>query len=489
VLRYTGHPIADVGVATVCAFSEKPDPESITADDLKMVADFLDREYFSGKLISYLTCVFPNSAYVNPNIGTRKKDEYRRYVLHGFQSNNHSTVSGFTCAFSGAAACELVYRQHVPLLTGEDVLNFFPGGTPGLPISSEFLLAIQAFPLGARRSEGRALAVHCPDDQSVTYDFARRFLSDNRKLLLLAEKTKQKYEDAKAPRTLVIDALLEVSRRRGWDSPGASPPSITVYHLTNSGQGPNIDTYDLPSEVVTFVALASRAGLAEVWSAIVARAWEKTSLSGKKKSNHSSTETLSPQAGKNRNFLYEDLFGLPHNAARFIRIYFLRRRRRYARPSDPRADYSYARDLDLISWPLVALFLKEILGMDHSRIEAIRTVADRIAGHITSRNDARLFQRLYMARRYNGLRTRLLQSSRERVTTGQAPLISFDEFIMIFEQAEDTPRIDWRLARDRLLIRLLDQLKDFFKKEPGVLQELTEEEEEATADNRESSNL
>jgi CRISPR-associated protein Cst1 len=66
MLRYTGHPIADVGVATVAAFCEKPDPSTLAAEDLDKVARFVEREYFSGKLLSYLTCVFPNSAYVQP---------------------------------------------------------------------------------------------------------------------------------------------------------------------------------------------------------------------------------------------------------------------------------------------------------------------------------------------------------------------------------------------------------------------------------------
>ena len=38
----------------------------IDADEAEYLAEFLDREYFSGKLLSYLTCVFPNSMYVQP---------------------------------------------------------------------------------------------------------------------------------------------------------------------------------------------------------------------------------------------------------------------------------------------------------------------------------------------------------------------------------------------------------------------------------------
>jgi len=39
-----------------------------------------------------------------------------------------------------------VYRQHIPLLTGEDVINFHAHGEAGLSISGEALLAFQALP-------------------------------------------------------------------------------------------------------------------------------------------------------------------------------------------------------------------------------------------------------------------------------------------------------------------------------------------------------
>lgn len=488
MLRYTGHPIADVGVATVCALSNKPDPASITSEDLERVADFLECEYFSGKLLSYLTCVFPNSMYVQPaaQAGAKLKAKpatmrrFKTKMLYGFKEPADPGVQGLRCAFSGEPADQLVYRQHVPLLTGEDVMNFFPAGAGGMPISSEFLLAVQAFPLGGRRCVGRVLAVHCPDDPSLTYEFARRFLEDNRRLLLLAQKSGEKYEDAKGPRTLVINALLDVvRRRRDWIDGGERPPSISVYHLTNSGQGPDIDLYELPSEVISFVALALRAGTADVWSAIVARAWEIPNTQRKGGSGRNGPESdASPQVGRSRNFLYDDLFDLPRRAAQFIRTYFLRRAWRFARKNDPRGEYSQTHDLELVSWPLTDLFLKEVMGMERSRIEVIRTVADRIAEHIDSTSDDRLFTRLSLIRRYDGLRARLLRTSRERVAAGKDPLISFEEFILIFENSEDIPRIDWRLARDLLLIRLLDQLKDRFRKEPEVLESIPAEDED-----------
>lgn len=501
MLRYTGHPIADIGVATIAAFCEKSDPGTITLEDLLKVARFLESEYFSGKLVSYLTCVFPNSAYVQPGaqLGAKVKmkpesiERFKREVLYAFQEPPNQGVVGLRCVFSGEPASRIVYRQHVPMLTGENVLNFFPAGTGGLPISGPYLLAIQAFPMGARRCYGRALAVHSPDDPGLTYAFARRFLADNRRLLLLADKSGEKYLDAKAPKTLVVHVLLEIENERRDRREEEPAPSVTVYHLTNSGQGPDIDLYQLPSEVVGFIRAASRAGTDRVWQGIQAAAWERISAGAqqrkrkgrKKKGETTKTPTAEePQAwgpGISHNYLYEDLFALPAKAAHFVRTYFLRRAYRFARGDDPRREYRLTSQLDLVSWELTRLFLKEVIGMEKNRIDAIRTLGDRIAEHIVSDNDRRLFQGLYRVRRYIDLRNLLLKASNARLKKGQPPLIGFEEFLLVFEEGEEAARIDWALARDLVLIRMIEELyrQEWFGKQPEILEELEAEEETA----------
>jgi CRISPR-associated protein Cst1 len=45
-------------------------------------------------------------------------------------------------------------------------------------------------------------------------------------------------------------------------------------------------------------------------------------------------------------------------------------------------------------WSLAELFLKEVLGMNKSRIEAIRSFADKVAGWIDGTNDRKLLHAL-----------------------------------------------------------------------------------------------
>jgi hypothetical protein len=71
------------------------------------------------------------------------------------------------------------------MLTGEDVLNFFPAGRGMLPISGPYLVAIQALPMGGRRAEGKLLFSHS-DDRDLMIQLAAKCVDDNRRLLNLA---------------------------------------------------------------------------------------------------------------------------------------------------------------------------------------------------------------------------------------------------------------------------------------------------------------
>jgi CRISPR-associated protein Cst1 len=118
--------------------------------------------------------------------------------------------------------------------------------------------------------------------------------------------------------------------------------------------------------------------------------------------------------------------------------------------------------------------------MERSRVEAIRTLGDRIAGHIVDENDRRFFQGLYRANQYRVLRNLLIKASNARLRKGQPPLIGFDEFLLVFEEGEESARVDWALARDLVLIRVIEELhrQEWFGKQPDVLEALGAEEEE-----------
>ncbi|MDH7578368.1 MAG: type I-B CRISPR-associated protein Cas8b1/Cst1 [Bacillota bacterium] len=457
MLNYTGHPLVDVGIATLAAFANKRDPAQLTPDDLKNAVKYMQENYVVNPLKSFLTVAFPNSGFTNPAFEKQpeKRTEYASFILnawcHGVAALNEP------CVYTRQPAVLRAFRQHLPLITGEEIINFHPYGMAGLPISGGAILAVQAFPLGCAKVQGRLLAVHA-DDSDLTYSFAQRFLEQNREAIQTAQLSGSSKlpESPRSAATLLLETLLEIEEERllrmGGDMEEQVPPvSITAYHLSNLGQNVDLAIYHLPLEIFDFLRTAISARYRAAWGKIRQRGWE---IVRAKRTRKADTQEPLPRY----NVLYEDLFRLPEQALHFIRCYFLRVPTRARRAGDPRATYSLKAEADLVSWDLVDLFLRKVVRMDLARIQQIRDLGDALAGYVYHENDRRFFHTFLTARRYDILREALIRVSVARIKKGQPPLVTFDPYIEIFEHGRELPDANWRLARDLVLIRMIERL-------------------------------
>jgi len=141
----------------------------LTPADLEAVADFIEREYQREPLKSFLGVAFTTNAWFNqPAFANQpqKRKDYARRLLRSLDEGSSEERCVFTgepataVAFSDKLPPGRAFRQHVPLLTGEDVINFYPWGDAGLPVAAKAILCLQAFPLGCAKCGGRLLAVH-----------------------------------------------------------------------------------------------------------------------------------------------------------------------------------------------------------------------------------------------------------------------------------------------------------------------------------------
>ncbi len=467
MLNYVGHPYYDVGIATLAAFVGKREPRLLTPQDLEQAADYMAREYVRQPLRSFLTVAFPNSGFTQSTFFKKpeRQQEYARRVLRS--SAESVPVLDERCVFTGKPAAAVAFddqdklplgrafRQHIPLLTRVGAINFYPYGDRGLPVSGEALLAIQALPLGCAKTSGKLLMVHS-DNPEMTCHFASEFLAQNRKRVQLAQaaNSTKMPEPHQKHHTLLIETLLQAEDMRREALEEEEPLfTLTAYHLSNSGQGPGLDIYFLPMQVVGFLRTMQQARFSDAWQRIVRRAWEIEPPRRKKEG--SEKEPFQPA----RNWLYEDIFDLPDNAKQFIRTYFLRIARRYARgKTDPRQNYSLANESDLVSWAITARFLRRIMNMEPHRIEQIRKMADGLADYVKHQNDQRFFRDFLMSRSYGALRETLLKANLAHVRQGNPPIVQFEPYIEVFEEGIEMEYRDWQLARDLLLIRMIEQL-------------------------------
>ena len=504
MLNWTGHPLADVGVATLCVMANKEDPATLTLADLDRAAEEMDRYYFSGALASYLTCVFMNSEYVQPGSGPKKaesRERYKQRVLKAHRAEPDEEAEVQVCVFSGQPATHRIHRGQMPLLTGEGVLNFFPAGAGGMFLSGPYLTALQALPLGGRRSEGKLLVAHS-DSPELTLALVKNFVDDNRRLLALtmagalpdregtderldreqaswdAVKKQPKYPDAKSAFTLIASDLMRVFQQRRDHFGLDVPVSLQVYWLSSSGQGPSLEIFTLPSGLVRFLGLADRAPTHAVWQRLIGRGWQPAAGAAQKTKGQ--TKRLDKPSlvgpGRSKNPVLTDLLGVYTDGfvdaiqgRRFVRRYLL---------SGTNEDVAHQDDC---SWDLTKLFLEEVLGMSPDRIDRIRQFADTLALYIEKRNEAQFFRRMTYARYAWVLRGELVKAQRREFLAGNDLLYSLDEYLGVFEGEDGAGVVDWSLVRDLICIRLVEQLHKSQWLTPDKLKPADSDDDEADA--------
>jgi CRISPR-associated protein Cst1 len=480
ILRWTGHPLVDAGVAALTAFAGKRDPAEVTGEDLAAYAEFAEQHYLGGDLSKTVGILFTMNSFLNPNpkLKPDQKRERIRDAVTAFEKNPDDATLP-RCVFCDRPSRRVLHRDDIPMILGRTIVNFYPGGTPGLAVCGACQVALHGLTVGAPRISGKALVVSA-DDPSFLTEIVSEWVQQARRYASV-EQASGASLTLKNPRTRMVEALLRVQRQAARAD---QPVGLVGYHISNSGQGPGIDVYALPSTVVRFVQRAGAARYRQAWEAIQRRAWQRKRIERKWESAadqdtietdergqsvrrkrigrkwESAADLDEEQRAECRNFLYEDLFRLPDEAGRFIRLYFLRNPAGLVRQrdEDPRAEYRTATELDVVSWELAELFLKEVVGMEQTRIDAIRTLGDRLAEEIDENNDRQLLGRAYRARDYGTIRRLLLRADLARLNRRQAPVVGFDEFLVVFEEGEELARVDWRLAWDLVLIRVIEQL-------------------------------
>ena len=519
-LKWTGHPLVDVGVATLCAMADKTEPEQLTLTDLDAAADEMTDYYSSGVMASYTQNVFTINAYDNPKSALWTKRAYVDRVLKGHRWAGDVGAAQYTCVFSGQTATHLVERRQMPMLTGENVINFYPGGQGALPVAGAYVVALQALPLGGRLVEGKLLIAHA-DLPEVTLAFSRKYLARNRRLIGLAKanalprkagpteelereqaagwderRQRPKYPDAKAATSLVSSDLLEIWSERQDPLFNDYPVSITVYWFSN-GKRPSLKSFHLPAQVVRFLNQVSQPPCGDNWRRITARGWQRPmgnevdkenapEVPGKGKRRKEFTKPVAGGPGRSRNVVLTDLLSIYEHgfidlqaATRFLRRHLLQQNSSIRGKSAGAT--TETEDFKAVDWAISVLFMKEVMGMDERYAQRIRDFADKLAQYIEGRNDQQLFRNVVYCERPWQLRNALAKAQRNEARERNQLLFSLDDYLGVFEADDAVGRGDWSLVRDLVSIRLVEQLfnKGFFQKEENrdLLESQTDEED------------
>jgi CRISPR-associated protein Cst1 len=484
-LFWTGHALVDVGIAGLCAFSKVDRPELLSLAHLDAASGFMEKTYY-GKaelLGTYLSCVFMNASFVQPNEGKAKRAAFIARYLHAHRADPDPRVAGSRCVFTGLPAISPLVRTHLPLFSGEDVLNFRPNAQTWIPTAGPVVVAVMFLPLAGRRAEGRMLVVHA-DHSRLTLEFARRYLEDNRRLLAMPLPTERleihpqfereqpmwdpqkgnKFADVKGPRSLVVADLSEIAGRAAGSWADPTPTALTAY-LVSNGQKPSLDIVNVPAGAVSFVRKASTsAETRPAWNALTSGFRpSQEPREAERQATGRAKRRKAPVAGRpgwSRNPAFEQLcevfsggFTDRVSAHRWLGRYVLGRRQAAGRQEIVATG---AR-----SWSLANLFLQEVLGMKAARIDAIRSFADKLADHIARTNDRKLYRSLVFDRPYE-VRSALM--SAQRRTVPDRLLFGLNEFATVWLHEDG----DEFLVRDLISIRVVERLSEagYFRENP-----------------------
>lgn len=109
--------------------------------------------------------------------------------------------------------------------------------------------------------------------------------------------------------------------------------------------------------------------------------------------------------------------------------------------------------------------------MEKERIDQIRVMGDRLAEYVSSQNDRRFFREFFTQNRYEYFRNQLLKANLACVKRGNPPIIELAPYIQVFEEGTELAYADWRLARDLVLIRMIEDLyaRGWFSTNPDAL--------------------
>jgi CRISPR-associated protein Cst1 len=285
-IRYVGDPFVDAGVAVLEVRLNKPVDE-FTMEDLDRQGRELEKIYAHKVWKGFLTVHFPNGCWCNFTMKEGRINELKELILRSFE---YETLTEKDCVYCLRGAVTLADRSLIPLLSGADTMSSGALGTPGLPVCSACLFAVQFYPLGSLKAEGKPLFWWAADHSwmyALTRDSVRRVEQ------VLVGSSDQ-FPSIRFPATRLFEALKEVLET-AEDLPAQD---LVGCHATNYGSGPDYEELTVSRGIVAFFQEAKQFA---VFKSIIA-AGREIPKKKKKDVEESTSEQSSP-----KNFFFEAL--------------------------------------------------------------------------------------------------------------------------------------------------------------------------------------
>lgn len=446
IYQFTGSPFVDAGMWAICEWVGKKEPEELEKKDLKMIAEDIIPVYLDDNWNTSILhgMIFPNHGKIsNPSLKRYTYKERKNKALDYFNDliKNIELISDSgDCISCGRRNVKRrITKSEVPLTGSKALINFFSFGIDGADYCPACTFAIQFSPL-VMHSCGKLLLLHSKSEKIMKH-WTREPIHEIRSQILRRDLSGCYNEGYKNPINALFHIIQDIVFRYNevWLKEN---PSITFYHFINSNRGGDINFYQLPDTVFTFLAYVKQLNEYKSWIQIVKRGYDwKKIKEGEDYKNKG-------------NRVYRNLLtGRP--IIRFFLDY------------DERNVYG--------NWDLLCYYLKEVRKMDKNRLETLKRVGEGISEYIKKTENIRRLKQLEMAKNYAAFRNILRFIVKDRVNLGEKKsLFSLDEYVNdLFPDGN----LGWRETQDILLFGIYENLHEWLAAQKDLVEELSDEEE------------
>lgn len=422
-IQVTGNPFIDSGIYALSVRLDKKISE-ITINDLKSESEKISNLYTEDSWKKNMYTFFPNSVLVN-STSTNKPNLNELYLdkLNGLIDSIGSVMSEGSCMGCGKRDAKDVFgKDAIPLTGSKSLINYFSFANSGADYCSLCVLLIQFLPLITYRCGGKMIVLQS-DSKKVMEFWAKKAINNIEKQISSGNFTGCYNQGITRPTNAIFNIISQViSSGRRWKREN---PSLNFYYFTNYNQGSELDIYNLPNGVFSFLTEIPRDDWNN-WNFIVKKAykfvkWDKI---------ESDEEYIN-----NPNSVYNNLL---------------------EGKSILKSFYSTKFKKTYCTWKLVKSYLIEVKNMENKRIDVIKDVGDRLANYISVNDSFKTLTSLEHASNYNNFRNILRKILKNKINKGDEDLLfTFDEYVeYLFPEGNMT----WRETQDLLLFRIYEKL-------------------------------
>lgn len=442
-LKITGNPFIDAGIFALKGMLDKS-INNITIEDIENEAKFISKLYLNDAWNKNMYSIFPNSSLVNNAIKGNRSEKYFDDLKSEIENIQDIQDEGSCIGCGRRNSVNVFGKSTIPLTGSGSLKNYFSFANDGADYCSLCAILTQFSPLLMYTCGGKFILLHS-DSELIMSLWAKETIQNVDNQIALKDYTGCCNDGITRPVNAIFEIIIKViSLSDLWEDEN---PSLNFYYFTNYNQGPELEIYTLPMEVFNFlvdIPLEDKHN----WNFILKKGyqfvkWDKKETFNKDKKNY---------YYKNKpNVVYNNLL-----LNKSILKYF----------------YNFKYKKTYCSWKLVNAYIREVRKMDEKRIDAIKTVGDKLSKYIEINDSKKTLSSLENASSYNNFRNVLRKILKSKIKDDNELLFTFDDYVVnLFPEGNLT----WRETQDLLLFRIYENLHDWMV-ENDFVEEVSEEE-------------